>query len=89
MGCACSVTEHRPHGKEEQEIFDEQQGTREVWDRCVVTAYFAPDLNVSGAIQASERLSRFKLACSATQTLASTKLLTGSTKTKKPWSLIL
>lgn len=50
----CSVTEHRPHGKEEQEIFDMQQGTRDVWDRCVVTAYFSPGLNVSGAVQASE-----------------------------------
>jgi len=50
--CVCSVTEHRPPGAAEQEIFDLQQGTREVWERCTVTAHFDPEHDVAGTLQA-------------------------------------
>lgn len=51
MAGECSVTEHRPAGAQEQEIFDMQTGQREVWDRCTVTAHFSPDHDVDATLQ--------------------------------------
>ena len=61
---SCSVTEFRPPGAEEQEIFsDGSPASRGVWDRCIVTAHFAPDQDVDGPVQASHISHQTSLRC--------------------------